>query len=455
MKGPPDSGLAALLYVPADRRRRVWSLALPIIGGMLSQNVMNLVDTGMVGTLGNAALAGVGLSGFLNFLLSSMVLGLSAGVQAMASRRVGEGRYDVSAVPLNGGLLVAVLVAVPWSGLLIALAPRYFSWLTDDPAVLGQGIPYLRARLVAMLALGMNFAFRGYWNAVDKSVLYMRTLISMHALNIFLNWVLIFGKLGAPALGATGAGIASAAATFFGAASYVYLGWRHARPAGFLRGLPNLRTLRETLRLSVPAGLQQFFFAAGMTVFLALVARMGTAELAATKVIIDLILVGILPGLGFGLTAATLAGQALGRRDPADAKQWGWDVARLAVIAVAILSVPAVVAPQLLLGVFIHDPPTLQMASAPLRLVAAGLFLDSIGLVMMNALMGVGDVRRVMLVATSYQWLLFLPAVYIMGPKLGYGLLAVFAAQVGYRGLQGYTFARMWQRGRWQSIELA
>jgi MATE family multidrug resistance protein len=447
--------LAGLFYVPPDRRRRIWGLSLPIIGGMLSQNVMNLVDTGMVGTLGNAALAGVGLSGFLNFLLSSIVLGLSAGVQAMASRRVGQGRHDVSAIPLNGGLLVALLVAVPWSGLLVVLAPRYFAWLTDDPAVLGQGIPYLRARLVAMLALGMNFAFRGYWNAVDKSVLYMRTLISMHVLNIFLNWVLIFGKLGAPALGATGAGIASATATFFGAASYFYLGWRHARPAGFLRGQPDRRTLWETLRLSAPAGLQQFFFGAGMTVFLALVARMGTPELAATKVIIDLILVGILPGLGFGLTAATLAGQALGRRDPADARRWGWDVARLAVIVVAVLSVPAVVAPRLLLRVFIHDPATLQMASAPLRLVAAGLFLDSIGLVMMNALMGAGDVRRVMLVATSYQWLLFLPAVYVIGPKLGYGLLAVFAAQVGYRALQGYTFARMWQRGRWQSIELA
>lgn len=449
----PDS--AGLFRVPKARRRRIWGLALPIIGGMISQNVMNLVDTGMVGSLGNAALAGVGLSGFLNFLLSSIVLGLSAGVQAMASRRVGQGRQDVAAVPLNGGLLIALLVAVPWSGILIALAPRYFPLLANDPAVLEQGVPYLRARLVAMTAMGMNFAFRGYWNAVDKSVLYMRTLISMHVLNIFLNWVLIFGHLGAPALGATGAGIASAAATFFGAASYFYVGWRHARPQGFLRGLPDARTLRETLRLSGPAGLQQFFFAAGMTLFLALVARMGTPELAATKVIIDLILVGILPGLGFGLAAATLVGQALGRQDPADAKQWGWDVTRLAMVAVAILSVPAVIVPQVMLGLFIHDPATLQIASPALRLVAAGLFVDVVGLVLMNALIGAGDVRRVMLVATSYQWLLFLPAVYVIGPMLGYSLLAVFAAQVAYRGLQAATFARMWNHNHWQSIELA
>ena len=70
------------------RRRRIFGLALPIIGGMLSQNVLNLVDTAMVGTLGDAALAGVGLGGFANFLFSAFILGLSAGVQAMAARRV-------------------------------------------------------------------------------------------------------------------------------------------------------------------------------------------------------------------------------------------------------------------------------------------------------------------------------------------------------------------------------
>lgn len=443
-----------VLRVPPARRKRVFGLALPIIGGMLSQNVLNLVDTAMVGGLGDAALAGVGLGGFANFLLSALVLGLSSGVQAMAARRVGEGRRQESAIPLNGGLLIALVVAVPWSILLIALAPRYFPLLVDDPAVVEQGVPYLRARLFAMFALAMNFAFRGYWNAVDKSMLYMRTLIPMHALNIFLNWVLIFGNLGAPALGATGAGIASGIATVFGTTSYFLLGRRYANDAGFLRGLPDRQTLATIMRLAAPAGLQQFFFAAGMTVFLALVARMGTPELAATKVIIDLILVGILPGLGFGLAAASLAGQALGRGDPQDAKQWGWDVTKIAVLIVGALSVPAVLAPQWILSAFIHEPFTLAIAEAPLRLVAASLFFDTVGMVLMNALMGAGDVKRVMAITTGFQWLIFLPVVYLVGPVMGLGLVVVFAAQVSYRGLQSLTFALIWKRGRWQSIEL-
>ncbi|MBW1762218.1 MAG: MATE family efflux transporter, partial [Deltaproteobacteria bacterium] len=437
-----------------ERRRRILGLALPIIGGMLSQNVLNLVDTAMVGTLGDAALAGVGLGGFANFLFSAFVLGLSTGVQAMAARRVGEGRLAETAIPLNGGLLLALTIAVPWSALLISLAPEYFPLLTGDAAVVEQGVPYLQARLFAMFAMGMNFAFRGYWNAVDKSILYMRTLISMHVVNIFLNWVLIFGNLGAPELGAAGAGVASAIATVFGTASYFLLGRSYARGAGFLHGLPSRETMSTIIRLAAPAGLQQFFFAAGMTVFLMLVARMGTPELAATKVIIDLILVGILPGIGFGLAAASLAGQALGRGNAEDAKQWGWDVTKIAILVVGALSIPAVLVPEWLLSGFIHEPSTLALAKNPLRLVAGFLFLDAVGMVLMNALMGVGDTKRVMLIGTGFQWLIFLPAVYVVGPVMGLGLVVVFAAQVIYRGFQSLTFALMWKQGRWQSIEI-
>ncbi|MEZ4288300.1 MAG: MATE family efflux transporter [Polyangiales bacterium] len=178
--------------ISSDRVRRILALALPIVGGMVSQNVLNLVDAAMVGHLGDAALAGVGLGGFLNFLSSALLLGLSAGVQAMASRRVGESRATVAAYPLNGGLLFALCLAIPWSALVWISAPRFFALVTDDTSVLQQGVPYLQARLVAMTAMVMNFSFRGYWNAVDRSLLYMGTLILMHALNIFFNWMFIF-----------------------------------------------------------------------------------------------------------------------------------------------------------------------------------------------------------------------------------------------------------------------
>jgi multidrug resistance protein, MATE family len=429
-------------------------LALPIIAAMLSQNVLNLVDTLMVGTLGNAALGAVGFGGALNFVTSAAVLGLSAGVQATAARRVGEGKLHESAVPLNGGLLLAVAVAVPWSALLVFMTPVFYPYLNDDPAVIREGVPYLQARLVAMTAMGMNFAFRGYWNAIGRPVLYMSTLVVMHVTNVLFNWVFIFGNLGAPALGAAGAGVASAIATGLGTVIYFALGSRHARVHGFLRAIPDRESLGRMIRVSAPMSVQQVFFAGGMTAFFWIAGQVGTAELAASHVLVHLMLVGLLPGLGFGLASASLVGQALGRGDAADAKRWGWEVTRMAMGVVALIGLPALLFPQAVLGLFIHDPDTLAIAAWPLRIVAAFIAVDAAGMVLMHSLIGAGDTRRTMIVSIALQWLAFLPAAFLAGPVLGWGLLALWLINVVYRKAQMGVFMLMWHREGWAGIRV-
>ena len=97
---------------------------MPIIAAQASQNIVNLVDTAMVGTLGNAALAAVGLGGFCTFMFQSLLLGVSTGVQAMSARRKGEGMDHMTAYPLNAGLLICVLGGILITGLLYFLIPH-------------------------------------------------------------------------------------------------------------------------------------------------------------------------------------------------------------------------------------------------------------------------------------------------------------------------------------------
>ena len=130
-------------FIP-DRLRTVLDLSLPIVGGMASQNVLNLVDIAMVGTLGPVALAAVGLGSFANFMAMALVMGLSSGVQAMAARRKGEGRESEMAVALNGGLLLAIMIGLPILILLLWQAPVLFALLIDDPAVIAEGVPLFR-----------------------------------------------------------------------------------------------------------------------------------------------------------------------------------------------------------------------------------------------------------------------------------------------------------------------
>jgi putative MATE family efflux protein len=438
-------------------RRRTWTilaLALPIIGGMVSQNVLNLVDTAMVGTLGPSALAAVGMGSFANFMAMAFIMGLSAGVQAISARRLGEGRTSETASPLNAGLLIAFTVGIPWSLLLFDFADRLFPLLVQDPEVVAIGVPYFQARLVGMTAIGMNFAFRGFWNGISESKRYLQTLVVMHVCNVILNWLLIFGHLGLPALGATGAGIGTTISTYIGTAIYFGLALRHARPLGFLRSRVDRATVASMVKLSVPAGLQSFFFAAGMTAFFWIIGRIGTPELAASNVLVQLLLVAILPGVGFGLAAASLVGQALGRGDRDDAVRWGWDVSRLAMVLVGGGALVGLVFPDLLLGLFLHDEHTIALARFPLRLLGATMTIETLGSVLLNALLGAGASRLVMRVSIGMQWGLFLPVAYVLGPVLGMGLSTVWVAQVCYRSVQALVFARAWGGRTWIDLEV-
>jgi len=375
-------------------------------------------------------------------------------VQATAARRVGEGRLSETAIPLNGGLLVSLAVGVPLSLLLIVLTPWFFPKLMSDPAVVEQGVPYLQWRLVAVALVGMNFSFRGYWSAVKLAKLYLYTLLWMHALNIVFSWTLIYGKFGFPALGTAGAGIGTSLAIAVGTATYFWHASRHAKAHGFLHGLPNREQVRSLLRLGMPTCIQQLLFSGGFTVLFWIVGQIGTGELAIANVLVNITLLGVLPGIGFGLAATTLVSQALGRKDAEDAHRWGWDVYKVAARLFAVLAVPMLLLPQPILQFFLRDPHLVEMGTLPLRLSGLGILIDGLGLVLMHALLGAGATGLVMKVSVGFQWLLFLPAAYVVGPMLGLGLVAVWIGMTLYRAVQSVVFVVAWQRRDWVHIKL-
>ncbi|MEE4174234.1 MAG: MATE family efflux transporter [Xanthomonadales bacterium] len=439
-----------------DRARRgaIWAISLPIMGGMMSQNVLNLVDIGMVGRLGDAALAATGLGGFANYLAIAFIIGLSAGVQALAARRLGEGREKETAVPLNGGLLLSLVLGVPLCVALYLATPWAFQFLAEDPAVAELGAPYLQVRLLSMVAVGMNFSFRGYWSAVHMTGIYLRTLLIMHAVNIFLNWLLIFGNLGAPELGVYGAGLATTLSLYLGTSLYFWFAWRHARQRGFLERVPARSTLWQQFTLSLPSSLQQLFFAAGLVALVWIVGRIGTAEVAAVNVLMTFHITALLPAFGVALACTTLVGNALGRKDEDDAARWGWDCAVLTLIYGLVLSVVLVLFANPILGVFLTNPDTRELAYWPMVLWALMVGFDCAGMVLMNALIGAGATRQAMWISVIAQWVFFLPAAWIVGPVLGFGLLGVWIVNGLYRFGQAAVLARQWAARTWTGIEI-
>ena len=440
--------------IKIERFKTILKLAFPINIALGLNLTMALVDLALVGRLGNYATAALGLSIYSNTLVLAFVLGVTPAVQGIVARRRGEGSTEPGCLPLNAGLLIALLVGVPLTIICWFLTPFFFSFLSSDPEVTRIGVSYLQILYLAIIAVGMNAAFMGFWTGMGKPKVYMLIVLFMQCLNAFLAYTLIFGHFGAPALGVKGAAIATASSLYAGAAINFAITYIRFPKDGFLSVKPKGALLMRVLTLGAPKTLQEFFFSAGFVVFFWLVGQMGTTELAATNVLTRFSTVLVLMAMSLGMASATLVSKALGEGDLAGAARWGWDSAKLGVSAITLLGLPLFLFPRTFLSVFLTDPHTISIAVLPLQITAVGTGAASLIYIFAYTLYSMGDGKRVMLVSLSTQWIFFLPAVWVVGPYLHYGLSHVWVVQSAYAGLAATLITTLWAGGRWQKIKI-
>ncbi|MEM6848374.1 MAG: MATE family efflux transporter [Pseudomonadota bacterium] len=447
--------LAGVPLLTAPAARRILGVGLPIVGGMVSQNLLDLVDTIMVGRLGEAALAGVGIAGFANFLMVALLIGFAAGVQAVVARRKGEDRQDEIAVPLNGGIAVAFLVGLPLMVVGLWLAPTLYPLLVNgNEAVIAEGLPYFEMRLWGVLAIALNFSFRGYWYGIGETATYLKIIVSMHVLNAVLSFALIFGHLGLPALGTVGAGLGTTISLFMGTILYSVITYRRARPQGFLSRLPRADTFSSLLRLSIPSAVQTMLFAAGLLALFTIAGYVGVTALAISNILVNLSKFAVLPAMGLGFATMTLVSEALGRGDGEAASRWAWQTVQVALCAVVTVSLVLIAVPEAVLSLFTTDPDVLAAGVMPLRVVGAVLVAEGFAAVLQSALTGAGAARQAAAVAISSQWIVGLPAALVFGLVLDGGALGVWLGWSLSRWLVAGVLVVLWARGRWRSIRL-
>lgn len=433
----------------ARRHGKVVRLAWPIMLGMLSQSMLNLVDAAMVGRLGETALAGVGLGGYAMFMMTALVFGLSSSVQSQTAQRQGAGTTLTS--PLYAGLWLGLV-----SGALLTLlawwqAPWLMQWLSPAPDVHDVAVDYFRWRVLALTAIALTLCFRGYWNGRQHTQLYLRIIVAVHLLNVVLSAGLIFGLAGLPRLGATGAGVGTTLSIIVGLVLWGWVTLRRDAYARWRQLLPDRQILSATARLAMPHSAQQLWFAAGYAVLFWLLSQLGTASVAVGHVLINLSLLLILPGVGVGVAAMSLVGEALGRDAEQEAHRWGMDALWVAWLLLAVLALPMLWAPESVLGLFFSSPELITLGALPLQLTGLMMMIDAAALVLAQALMGAGAQRTVMIVTLGMQWLVFLPLAWWVGLALGHGLLGIWLMQLLYRIINSAGFLWIWQRRQWAS----
>jgi len=441
------------LFIEKSRLLKISNLALPIVAGALATNLMTFIDTLMVGQLGNSALGGVGIGGQLFFLLLAVSLGLAAGVQAMVARRVGEDRLAVTGEVLNVGILLATVVGLILITLGYLVMPVVFSVINNDPLVVEQGLDYLSTRIPSLLFIGINVAFRSYWIGVSLAKWSMVSIVALSLANILFNYMLIFGNFGAPRMEVAGAGLGSTLAVFVGLLINIGFAFKFALKNGFLRGLPDTEQIKTMMKVSYPESLRQALFSVGVVLLYVLIGQIGTSELAAFHVVISICLIAYMPHIGIGGAATTLVGEALGRKEIQDAKNWGWQVSNVGLFVLMSFGLVIAFFPQAILSLFIVDERTLAIAVLPLQLAVFAHVLDGYGKVLGSAMIGAGATKAAMQLTLLPQWLLLLPLI-VVSVYVGYGLNEVMGIFLVSTAISALLFAYVWNKEKWSSIEL-
>jgi putative MATE family efflux protein len=417
--------------------RRLLVLAGPIILGMASQTIMNLVDTAMVGRLGPAAQSAAGLGSFSFWVLANLLIGLGVAVQAMVSRRDGEGEPERAGATLDSGIFLALLLGLPIGYGLGVLAPSLFVTLTTDPDVVEGGSLYLQLRLMGLGVVVANYCFRGFYNGIGQSSTYLASIVLIHVTNILFNWIFIFGQLGATPMGVRGAGMASALAAAVGTVFYTVLTvtqkpvMERYKPFRFRSLAPE--RLRRMVRLTWPEAVRGILTMTGFLLFLRLHSYVGTRETAAGTILMNIASVGFLPAVGMGLAGATLLGRSIGEGRPDEGRKLVWKGVQLTAAGLVLPCIVLLLFPDWAVGWFTPDGRVVQLARPAVRILGITMVFDALPIVLMFSLQGAGATRWVARVQVVQQYGVLLPLAWLLGIHFEMGILGLWLAMPASR----------------------
>ncbi len=435
-----------LLSFFSSKTKRILALSIPIIGGMMSQNILNLVDTLMIGRLGSDNLAAAGIGGFLFFVSFSFFTGSSSAIQTMVARYKGETNTYLYPLALLMGIIFVFIFSIFSMVLEFVFTDFLVAFFSNDLSVIKMASDYFRYRIIGLPFLCICLVVRGFFNGISEPMRYVRVILIVHGLNIFFNYCLIYGNFGFDAMGAAGAGLASALSVIIG--SFIYLYDCRSYITFSIFSTISRQKIKENfnwmMELTMPTSIQQFLFALGIAVFYWILSFLGTDALAIGNVLVNIVLVGILPGVGFGMATMSLVSQSLGEKKLNDMYLWPFDVSKIGLIGLGPLFLLAIIFPEPIISIFIIEPEIVKKAVLPLRLDCIGVFLEVGTLIFMNALNGVDQVKFVMWGAFICQWIIYLPLAYFMGITLGYGMVGVWGMWIVFQLLQVSLFGGFW-----------
>ena len=430
--------------------RALAALALPVAVVQMGLVAQGLVDTAMVGRVDAAQLGAVTLGNLYFFTVAVFGMGLLLALDPLVSQAFGAGDEDAIEVAIQRGVVLSVTLAVVAS-VFLAVAEPVFVLLRQPQEVVPVAAAYARTQIPGMLPFYGFIVFRQVLQAVGRVAPVVWTILLANVLNAFLNWILVFGNLGVPELGAVGSGWATAISRWFMWLCSLALGWRVLAPylRRMRRGLFAADPFRRIVRLGSPIGLQLFLEFGAFGAIGILMGWMGTVAIAGHQIALNLAAFAFMIPLGISQAAAILVGRAVGRGDSATARRSAGGavlICCLVMVATAavFLGLPGVLADQ-------FTTETRVAAVAAALIPVAGMFqlFDGLQVVCTGALRGVADTMRPMIYNVLGFWLFGMPLSLWLGFRADMGPEGLWWGLAGGLGVVAVLLlGRIWIRLR-------
>ena len=435
---------------PSQIRRAVMTLALPVTVSSLLQRTEGILDIFLVGGLGATAIAAVGIGQLLVFFAVTVVASLTVGATVVIAQLWGARRFTDAGQAAVHVLALALVISLALMALGILVSRPVMKLLGAAPDVVTLAGPYLDIIFLVIPFTIVIQVLSGILHGTADTRTPMYAMIGVNVLHVLLAYPLIYGRWGFPNLGINGAAVAVGAAESVGVlVLLIRCSTLFVRPTRLRRDLA-----RAVWDVGLPVFGERVMQQVGVLLYTKLVLMYGTVAYAAHQVGLSIEAFSFLPGYGFAVAAATMAGQSIGAGKYARAKLENWEANRLAAFVMAGMGLLFFFYPYALLRAFTDDPAVIELGTLFLKIVALLQIPLALTMVLSGSLRGAGDTRYIMGTTIVGMWGVRLPLAWIAALWLHLDLIFVWSAMVADWTIRMGLLIVRYRSERWHGIQV-
>ncbi|MBN2048298.1 MAG: MATE family efflux transporter [Anaerolineaceae bacterium] len=398
-------------------------IGIPIALQNLLTSSLSLFDTMMIGQLGDHAIAAVGLSNQVSFILNLMLFGIANGQSVFVSQFWGKkdmkSIYRILGIALMSSLLLSALFTIATS----LMPGTLLSFYTNDPNVIQEGIPYLRTLGFSFLAMAISFVFRSSLRSTEHVKLPTILSISNLILKLVISFILIFGRFGLPAMGILGGAVGTSIARVLESVALVIFSYRMKTPAA--APIADLLVIDRKFTLAyykttLPVIINETLWSFGISTINSVYAHLSTESIAAMNVCTTIEGVFFFSFFGMASACGILVGKAIGEGEPERARRYVRRSLTFGLLMAMVVSVLLYLSARPVLNFFNLSAETNLLAlrvlqnMAKITPVRISLFIFILGVLRPG-----GDVRFSLAIDGFGIWLLGVPLAYLGANLLG------------------------------------